>query len=187
MLDSALALVGEGGFGALSIKAVAQRADLATGTVYKHFASKAELCAEVFRLASEAELRRVQAATRGPGSAPERLGAAIGRFAERAVRGRRLAYALIAEPVDAAVDQERLRLREAYADVFATLVEEGVSEGSFREQDPSVSAAALVGVISEALVGPLAWKADDEPVVETPRLVAAIRVFCLAAVSRESA
>jgi hypothetical protein len=36
-----------------------------------------------------------------------------GRFAERALRNRRLAWALLAEPVDPLVDAERLAFREA--------------------------------------------------------------------------
>ena len=40
-------------------------------------------------------------------------------FARRALRGPRLACALLAEPVDPAIEAERLAFRRAYRDVFA--------------------------------------------------------------------
>lgn len=182
LLVGALALVAEGGFGALTVAAAAQQAGMATGAVYKHFESKAALSAEVFRRATEKEVAMVRAAAGGHGTAPERLGHAVATFAERALRGRRLAYALIAEPVDPLVDVERLRFRHAYADIFQSLVEDGIRTGVFAAQTPSVSAAALVGVISEALVGPLSWQHDYQaPAAQAP-LIAAIQSFCLRAV-----
>lgn len=182
LLMGALAVVSEGGFGALTVVAAAQQAGMATGAVYKHFESKAALCAEVFRRATEKEVAMVRIAATAEGTPPERLSQAIATFAERALRGRRLAYALIAEPVDPMVDVERLRFRHAYAEIFQDLVEDGVRTGAFAAQTPSVSAAALVGVIAEALVGPLSWQHDyDAPQAQIP-LIAAIQTFCLRAV-----
>ena len=99
LLNAALELVSGGGFGALTMVGVASKAGIATGAVYKHFESKAHLCAEVFRVATEKEVAVVRDTALGAGSAAERLQHAIGAFAERALRNPRLAYALIAEPV----------------------------------------------------------------------------------------
>lgn len=182
LLVGALAVVAEGGFGALTVAAAAQQAGMATGAVYKHFDSKAALCAEVFRRATEKEVAMVRAAAMTDGTPPVRLAQAVTIFAQRALRGRRLAYALIAEPVDPLVDEERLRFRHAYAEIFQSLVEDGVRTGAFAAQTPSVSAAALVGVIAEALVGPLSWQHDYQtPAAQAP-LIAAIQSFCLRAV-----
>ncbi|MBV1910889.1 MAG: TetR/AcrR family transcriptional regulator [Kangiellaceae bacterium] len=182
LLDSALELISCEGFDAVSIRAVAKNANLAAGTVYKHFNAKTELCTEVFRLASEAELARVESATKGKGTTTERLRTTIEGFSYRAIKQRRLSYALIAEPVDAAVDVERIRLRKGYADVFSRLVEEGIATKEFVPQQPDVSAAALVGIISEALIGPLSWQSDQQSVIEKELLVSSITEFCLRAV-----
>ncbi len=53
----------------------------------------------------------------GGSAAAARIAAAVETFARRALRGRRLAWALIAEPVDPAVEAERLVFRRAYRDV----------------------------------------------------------------------
>lgn len=183
LVDAALTMVSTGGFGALTIAGVAAQAGIATGAVYKHFESKAQLCAEVFRIATEKEVAVVRDTAQGAGSASERLQHAIAAFAERALRNPRLAFALIAEPVDALVDEQRLRYRQAYAEVFVGLVEQGMRAGEFAEQVPSVSAAALVGVIAESLTGPLSPQHGQDPLAGGP-LIAAIQAFCLRAVAQ---
>jgi len=185
ILDASLLLVATGGFGALTVSGVAREAGIATGAVYKHFESKAQLCAEVFRGATEKELAVVREHALTEGAPAKRLLDTIEAFSARALSGRRLAYALIAEPVDALVDAERLRYRRAYADIFEKLVGDGIHCGNFPPQVASVSAAALVGVIAEALVGPLAWSGDGEPAIEKKQLIQSIQAFCLRAVAMQ--
>lgn len=182
LLAAALTRVASEGFVGLTIAGVAQQAGMATGAVYKHFESKAHLCAEVFRLATEKEVAMVRAAATGAGTPTQRLRDAIAVFAQRALRGRRLAYALIAEPVDTLVDVERLRFRRAYAGIFQLLVEDGMRAAEFAPQDAELSAAGLVGVISEALVGPLSWHRDGQEDPPAEPLITAIQAFCLRAV-----
>ncbi len=183
ILSAALALVSGGGFGALTIVAVAAKSGIATGAVYKHFESKAALCAEVFRMATEREVAVVRDNALGHGAPTLRLARAVEAFALRALRNPRLAFALIAEPVDPVVDAQRLRYRQAYADLFAQLLEQGMATGTFAPQTASVSAAALVGVIAESLIGPLSHTGSDKPAMDSRTLIAAIQGFCLRAVA----
>lgn len=153
--------------------AVAAEAAVATGTVYKTFRGKAELVTAVFREVVTGEVAAVAAAgnTDGAGkTARERVTAAVETFAGRALKNPKLAYVLLAEPVDAAVDTERLRFRRAFAETFESAVAEGVATGQLPPQDPRTSATALVGAIGEVLVGPLAEQLESESVV--PELVA---------------
>lgn len=178
ILDAALALVADGGYAAASVDAVATRAGVATGSVYRHFGCKADLLAEVFRTASSRELAACRAAADKPGASVwDRLDAAVTTFADRALRGGRLAWALLAEPVDPAVEAERLVFRQAYTAEFAALVVEGIDRGEIPGQDADVTAAALVGAIGEALVGPLSHphRASD------PAFVRSLVAFCVRA------
>ena len=156
ILKEARLLVTQGGFAAAAVAQVARQSDIATGTIYRHFPSKAELVAEVFRHATEFELAAVTHATQQGESCRARLLSAVETFADRALRAPRLAYALIAEPVDPLVEKERLSYRFAYAEAFEDLINEAMAAGEFVTQNSSISAAALVGMLSEALVGPLA-------------------------------
>ncbi|MBA3328089.1 MAG: TetR/AcrR family transcriptional regulator [Solirubrobacterales bacterium] len=180
---AAHALIAHGGYREASVAAVARRAGVATGSVYRHFGSKAELFAEVFRRASQHEVDAVTAAAGGQGPVVDRLAAAVQVFARRALRGRRLAWALIAEPVDPAVEAERLVFRAAYRDAFAAALREGVGSGELPGQDCELTAAAIVGAIAEALVGPTsptAARSGDEEA-----LVAGLTAFCLRSVTGE--
>jgi AcrR family transcriptional regulator len=161
IVDAALAQVAEGGYSSASVQAVARRARVAVGTVYRHFPSKGELFAEVFRRASERELDVVIEVSGGDGRpAAERIAAAVEAFCRRALAGPVLAYALIAEPVDPAVESERLRLRTGYRDAFARVLDDGIAAGELRPHDTRTVAAALVGALAEALVGPLSARRE---------------------------
>jgi len=162
--------------------AVAAGARVATGTLYRHFRSKTELCTELFRDASQREVNRVKQATQGPGSAAEKLARTTRLFASRAIRGRHLSYALIAEPLDPALEQERLDFRHAYAEVFCTLLEEGVASGEFAPLDPHIGATALVGLLAETLVGPVAPSSHTLNEQQQEQLINEISRFSLRAV-----
>ncbi|WP_280319629.1 TetR/AcrR family transcriptional regulator [Nocardia wallacei] len=168
IVHAAARVLSERGFGGLSMAAVAAEAGVATGTVYKNFSGKTELVTAVFRDVVSREVAAVAAAGAG-GTSVERVTAAVETFAGRALKNPKLAYVLLAEPVDAAVDAERLRFRRAFAETFESAVAEGVANGQLPPQDPRVSAAALVGAIGEVLVGPLADGLHSESVL--PELV----------------
>jgi AcrR family transcriptional regulator len=180
ILGAARALVAEGGWTAAQIDNVAVGAGVATGTVYRYWPSKAELCAEIVATVSAREVGIVKAVVDADGSPADKLTAAIRTFANRALRGRRLAYALIAEPVDPEVEIVRLDYRAQLAHCFERILREGIMRGVFSRLDPAVAAACIVGAFMEALVGPLApakWtgaRADRH-------LVEQITQFCLRA------
>ncbi|WP_439859798.1 TetR/AcrR family transcriptional regulator [Pseudomonas sp. MBLB4136] len=155
ILACALARVSAGGFAALTMQALAEDVGIATGSLYRHFRGKDELAVEVFAAASQREVDALAAVLGGSGRPSVRLAAGLRQFAARAWHSRRLAFALIAEPVDPQVDEQRLLYREAYAELFISLLEEGVACGDFRLADAGLTAACLVGAIAESLVGPL--------------------------------
>jgi AcrR family transcriptional regulator len=186
IVAAARALIARGGYREAQVAAVAARAGVATGTVYRHFPSKADLFAEVFRQVSAGEVEATRAAAdQVAAGAAARLAAAIEAFARRALRARRQAYALLAEPVDPAVEAERLRFRRAHAEHFAAIVAAGVADGELPPQNADLAGAALVGALAEALVGPLSEVAPrDDP----DALVADLVAFCLRSVTdRETA
>ena len=187
ILDSALLRVVEGGFGALTMQALAEDVGIATGSLYRHFRSKGELAAEVFAEASQREVDALANVFREPGSATERLRAGLMQFAARAWESRQLAFALIAEPVDPEVDQQRLFYREAYAGLFCELLEQGQASGEFQVAAPSLIAACLVGATAEVLVGPLspparAAREAGRPSHSLEQVSACLVEFCLRAV-----
>ncbi len=185
ILRAARRLVAEGGFREAHIAAVASAAEVAIGSIYRHFPSKADLFAEVVSTTSQREVEVVAKIGESGGPASQRLAGALGAFASRAIRGRRLAYAMIAEPVDPEVDSVRLEYRRALGRELEAILADGIASSEFPPQDVKASAACLVGALIEGLVGPLAptsVEVDDDG----GRLVEGIVTFCLRAVSGKS-
>ena len=118
---------------------------------------------------------RAAGETAGP-RATDRLAAAVEAFARRALKGRRLAWALLAEPVDPAVEAERLVFRRAYAAVFEEVLRGGVAAGELPPQNVELTAAALVGALGEALVGPLSPVHAD---LDEDALIEQLVQFCV--------
>ncbi len=176
LLSAARELIETGGYGSASVVAIAERTGVAAATLYRHFPSKEELFLEVFRDVCGGEERAMESAADegGPG-AVARLEAVLATFAQRALQNPRLAWALLAEPVDRLVDAERLEYRRRYAAVIERELQAAVDSGEIPNQDVAFTAAALVGGCGEALVGPLSPVAAAPP--EPEEVVNSIRAF----------
>ncbi len=155
LLKSAESLVRMGGFKALTIQALATDAELSVGSVYRYFKNKDELATQVFSHATRREIRAVGEALATDGRATEQLAAGVRCFAERAFMAPQFAWALIAEPVEPAVDEARLQYRRDYTALFQQVIERGISAGEFCRQSAPLTASALVGALAESLLGPL--------------------------------
>jgi hypothetical protein len=100
-----------------------------------------------------AAIERAANAAPGPLSA---LAAAMATFAARALAARRLAFALLAEPVEPELDAARSTYRQALAARFEQLVRGVVAGGHLPDQDAALAASALVGALVAGIVGSLA-------------------------------
>jgi len=156
IITAARMITGESGMAGVQVAAVAQRAGIAAGTVYRYFPGKADLVAAVLAEIAEREIGALRAAASGAPGPLSALSAAIMTFAARALRERRLIYAAIAEPVDADLEHARADFRRSLADEFGARIAAAVAEGRLPEQDTALAAAALTGLLIGGLIGPLA-------------------------------
>lgn len=176
-------LIARGGFRSARITAVAAAAGLSTGSIYRYFPSQAQLFIEVLTAAVSHEIELLERITGAHGAALLRLKNAVESFARRALEGRNLAYAFIAEPIGAQVDVARMRARREFCQVFQRLLTGGIRSGEFPPQDAEVAAACIFGAFTEALVGPIAPGSKAVTPRARARLVAAISRFCVHAVT----
>ncbi|MBR1125946.1 TetR/AcrR family transcriptional regulator [Bradyrhizobium lablabi] len=149
-------LIAEGGWAAAQISVIARRAGLATGSVYRYFDSKVDLCVQVLAEVSEREAEVVAGIIDSEGDAASRLRDAVKAFVRRAARKPRLAYALIAEPCEPQLDEARLKYRDALAEQFARLIAEGTRRGEFVDMPADLLSTCITGAIMEPLIRPLA-------------------------------
>jgi AcrR family transcriptional regulator len=149
---------------AVQIAPVAVRANVAAGTVYRYFPSKADLISELIADVSRDELaaiRRAADAAPGPSSA---LAAAVSTVALHVLSQRKLAWGILAEAVDVDVTASRLASRREITSEIAGRIDAAVRAGHLPAQDTQLAATALLGALHEALVGPLAPdNLDDDP------------------------
>jgi TetR/AcrR family transcriptional repressor of nem operon len=179
-VDSARELLWERGYGGTSPKAVQERAGAGQGSMYHHFAGKADLALAALTLTAEAERARAEAVLGGEGPALERITAYLRRERE-ALRGCPIGRhaadpELVADPVlRAPVEQTFAWLRGRLAEVVAA----GQRDGSLRTgPDPAAIAAAVVATVQGGYVLARAAGAQepfDEAVEGAVQLVAALR------------
>ena len=155
LVRAALDLMARGGWREVQMSAVAAAAGLSTGAVYLHFPSKTELLMEVYRTQAAAELRVVGDIAAQDAPPAERLTAAIRAFAQRALSNRRLAYAMVLEPTDIEVEEQRLHFHARFIEAFQGILEAGRASGEFELTETRVAAACIFGGLTESLMGPL--------------------------------
>jgi AcrR family transcriptional regulator len=154
LVASAQELLWERGYGGTSPKAIQERAGAGQGSMYHHFAGKAELAAAALALTAESERQRAEAVLGADGPALARITAYLRR--ERpALRGcpigRHAADPdLIADPaLRAPVDETFAWLRAR----IARIVADGQATGELRAgADPEAVAAAVVAVVQGGYV-----------------------------------
>ena len=146
-------------------RAVAERAGIAAGTVYRYFPSKTDLDRRTGR-------RRRRPRTRGYAPPQMRRPGRCRRWRPRSRPSpparcdeRRLAWAVIAEPVDAEIDAMRLDFRQSLAAELEARIRRAIDGNHLPDQDARIAAPAIVGALMEGLIGPLAPSHDETPLV----------------------
>ena len=181
-LRAARALVAADGFRAATVAAIAARCQASVGSVYSYFDSRDRLLAEVFRSAAGPEIDLVRDAVSEAGQqASERLAELIRIFSGRALQGRRMAWALLFEPVSPVVEAERLVYRGSYTDLGEQIISDGLARGEFVAPDARLAASAVMGAVSEALVGWIRPDSLEPSPEEQARVTDGIRSFCFRA------
>jgi len=162
IVEAARKLAAEGGMDAVQVVPVAERASIAAGTVYRYFPSKQDLVKALAEGFAERELAAIRGAANAAPGPLSALAAAIVTFAARCQRQRRLTWAVLSEPVDRELDALRTAGRVAVAREFESRIASAVAASHLPQQDAALAAAAVIGSLLEALVGPLAPPASDE-------------------------
>jgi AcrR family transcriptional regulator len=163
IVDAARDAATEGGMAAIQIAPVAERAGVAAGTVYRYFPGKIELVGALVESVAEREIEAVRKAADAAPGPLSAVAAAVATFGARALRNRKLAWAVIAEPVDTDTDVVRQQYRRDLSTEIETRIRAAIVGGHLPEQDAALAASALVGALLEGLIGPLAPDGMEDP------------------------
>jgi len=163
IVDAARDAATAGGMAAIQIAPVAARAGVAAGTVYRYFPGKIELVGALVESVAEREIEAVRKAADAAPGPLSAVAAAVATFGARALRNRKLAWAVIAEPVDTDTDAVRQQYRRDLSAEIETRIRTAIAGGHLPDQDASLAASALVGALLEGLIGPLAPDGMADP------------------------
>jgi len=163
IVAAACEIAAESGMAGVQIAPVAARAGIATGTVYRYFPSKTELVAALVTAVTERESAALEAAANAAPGPLSGLAAAIATYAARTLGRRRLAIALVVEPVEPEVDRGRAFYRQTLVAEFEKLIRGALEAGRLPDQDAALAAPALLGALIEGLIGPRAPAAPADP------------------------
>lgn len=176
IVDSALALFREKGYGETTVQDVAEAADVATGTIYIHFPSKEHILAAIHETFRRAQM--VQMADYAAGMLERRLGGepitaeeAIAGFCDAArafLLGNKEACEVV---MTYRPRPELLQAEHEFIQFLARAIEQGVAQGVFEISDPEMAARLVYGAMTSTAGSAAAF--GDLP--ELDRVLAAAR------------
>lgn len=137
------------GFESASLRRIAEGADLHTGSLYFHFATKAELLTEVMRDAVDAVLEEIRVAVEELGPDPsggEQFRAAVGAHlrVQHVIHDRGSAVVRVIDPSLSEVAPESREHTRRYVERWRSIVAGAQRDGVI---DPSLSNSVVVGLV----------------------------------------
>ena len=143
------AAVRERGFGALTMKDVADRLGLVKGNLYYYFKSKQELLYHCHIKSMQISLRALEEVERSRAAPGERLRALLVRH----IRGiAEESYGAVfltdLESLTPAQRRRYVALRDRFEHGVRALIKAGIARGEFRRQDPRIAGFAILGAIN---------------------------------------
>jgi AcrR family transcriptional regulator len=167
ILDAAEGVFAERGFHGARIQDIAERARIAVGTVYNHFAQKDDVLSALLDERTEELLAQLRPSTDDPLSFPDRLEARIARMLSYVERHRAFfaianEHGLFAGAVapSARAGTRKLRKVEEFRALFRAVIDEGVASGNLEPIGGDALSRFLGGTIRAFILSSLETTAD---------------------------
>lgn len=155
ILQSARELIAQGGIKDAQIQAVAERAGVSSGLVYRYFDNKSQVLIEVLSEAIQHEVKILNHIAESELSSKQKLDKAVTTFVKRAMNSPQLAYSLMFEPVDAELEHERFRSKQLIKQSIKEILAAGKINGEFGFEDLNTAALCVVGAMTFVVIEPL--------------------------------
>jgi AcrR family transcriptional regulator len=164
LLRAALDLYTTVGFRATTTPAIAARAGVAEGTIYRHFSGKEHLLNEVYRDAQRWGAGLVkEAESNGHHSVPERLGGIARRLLDAAARDPSLTRMLLRSRDEQHLDERSREASREFRVALQEVVAGGETEGLVREGPPELWTDVWLALVAFAAerVGAREWGSES--------------------------
>lgn len=156
ILQSARELIAQGGIKDAQIQAIAERAGVSSGLVYRYFENKSQVLIEVLSEAIQHEVKILNHIAESEElTSKQKLNKAVTTFVKRAMNSPQLAYSLMFEPVDAELEHERFRSKQLIKQSMKEILAAGKINGEFGFEDLNTAALCVVGAMTFVVIEPL--------------------------------
>ena len=155
ILQSARELIAQGGIKDAQIQAIAERAGVSSGLVYRYFDNKSQVLIEVLSEAIQHEVKILNHIAESELSSKQKLDKAVTTFVKRAMNSPQLAYSLMFEPVDTELEHERFRSKQLIKQSIKEILAAGKINGEFGFEDLNTAALCVVGAMTFVVIEPL--------------------------------
>lgn len=165
LLRAALDLYTTVGFRATTTPAIAARAGVAEGTIYRHFSGKEHLLNEVYRNAQRWGAGLVkEPEPNGGHPVPERLEAIARRLLDAASRDPSLTRMLLRNRDEQHLDERSREASREFRDALRDVVAAGGAEGIVREGPPELWTDVWLALVAFAAerVGAREWESESQ-------------------------
>ena len=165
LIRTALELFTTRGYHDTTTAQIAKKADIAEGTIYRHFASKQQLVNELYRAAQRWAATVVYQTSAHPeaGTARSQLTAVAHGLVDGATNESAMVKLGLLDPLGAVLDDESRRAERAFRTAIERIVAEGKAQGTVRAGAVEVWAGVWLATLSYALRKIVAgdWKPGD--------------------------
>lgn len=148
ILNAALRLFAESGYGGTSVRDIAAEAGVQPATIYAHYPSKEHVLAELIKIGHDEHHRRIRAALLETSADPREQLAALVRAHVRM----HTAYSMLAVVANAelhalspALAAASLELRRQSEQLLADVIQRGIQMGTFKVRHAWLALAAIGG------------------------------------------
>lgn len=169
ILDAAVQIFSQKGFHASSMQDIANAVDLQKASLYHHVSSKQEILALLLDQSLDILIDQMEGISRLDCQPEEKLRKAIESYLNTLIIHRDRAAVLLMEhrSLEPEFRDHHIPRRDKFEGLWRDLVQDGVNQGVFDCEDPSLAVRALLGMINWTITwyrpeGPLSGKEIGE-------------------------
>jgi AcrR family transcriptional regulator len=161
ILEAAAQIFSQKGYHGTSMQDIALSVNLQKASIYHHVSSKQKILFELLNQGLDVLGERVESAVERSGSPDERLRRAICAYLSTLTEYQDLASVLLLEyrSLEPEYLDRHIPRRDRFEQIWRDLIQDGVDDGIFTCDHPSLSARALLGILNWTVT----WFRADGP------------------------
>ena len=184
ILDASAQIFSQKGYHGTSMQDIAVAVNLQKASLYHHVSSKQEILFDLLNRGLDILITQVEEAIDEPGSADERLRRATCAYLTTMTEYQDLASVLLLEyrSLEPDYHDRHIPRRDRFELIWRGLIREGMEDGIFTCDHPSLSARALLGVLNWTVT----WFRNDGPLSAGEIADQISNLFLMGLITRDS-